>query len=87
MPCFHFDLQRGDVINRDEEGADFPSVDTAREEAIVAAREILSAAIRFSHEPQCDAVLVTDCDRTVLARVLIADALPLSLRQIIQTSS
>ena len=82
MPCFHFDLQRGNVIDRDDEGADFPDVGSAREEAVVASREMLSEAIRFSHEPHWDVVLVTDCDRAVLARVLISDVLPRSLRQL-----
>jgi len=46
MGRFYFHLQNGDQLLQDPEGTDLPDVDAARQEAILAAREILIGAIK-----------------------------------------
>lgn len=82
MPCFHFDLQKGDTINRDDDGAEFPDIAAARLEALMAAREILAEAIKSSSEDVPEYFIITDCDRTVLATIAISEALPMALRPV-----
>jgi hypothetical protein len=46
MPLYHLHLRRTGVRLPDEEGADFPSLEAAREEAILSARDLLATHIR-----------------------------------------
>jgi hypothetical protein len=45
MPQFYFNVRKGDALLEDPEGVEFISVAAARDEAIAAAREIMSEQI------------------------------------------
>jgi hypothetical protein len=42
MARFYFHIRRGDEFVRDTEGVDFPDVEAARREGLLAAREMLA---------------------------------------------
>jgi hypothetical protein len=52
MPQFYFNIRKGDALLKDPEGAEFMSVDAARDEAIAAAREIMSEQIGRGEFPE-----------------------------------
>ena len=45
MQRYYFHIRKGDTLEEDIEGAEFPSPYAAREEAIQAAREILAERV------------------------------------------
>ncbi|HEV7436201.1 MAG TPA: hypothetical protein VGO22_15195 [Pseudorhizobium sp.] len=45
MPRYYFHIREGDQFEEDPEGSEFSSVEVAREEAIAAAREMVSEAV------------------------------------------
>ncbi len=49
MPRYYFNIRQDKFVAKDEEGADFPNDDAARDEAVAGARDILSEAV-FSGE-------------------------------------
>jgi hypothetical protein len=42
MPRFYFHVRRGAILEVDNEGVEFPTLEEARQEAIRAAREIIA---------------------------------------------
>ena len=46
MPRFHFHIRDGATLLEDREGADFASVDAAREDAAAASREVLAERLQ-----------------------------------------
>jgi hypothetical protein len=68
MPRYYFNIRQDKFVAKDEEGADLPNDEAAREEAVAGARDILSEAV-FSGEAASlnRQIEVTDADgRTVL---------------------
>ena len=63
----------------DLEGAEFPSLAKAREEAILVMRDFVGAAIRHGEDPPFEAVKLVDEQGAQLAAVPIVAALPLTL--------
>ncbi|HEV7416241.1 MAG TPA: hypothetical protein VGN98_08780 [Tianweitania sediminis] len=45
MPRYYFHIREGEQFEEDPEGSEFSSVEVAREEAIAAAREMVSEAV------------------------------------------
>jgi hypothetical protein len=60
MPLFYFHLQEDDKLIEDPEGTDLPDPDAARQEAILAARDILSNAIRDGKAKVPEAFVIAD---------------------------
>ena len=42
MPKFYFHIRHGDVVKQDPEGSELASIEEARQEAVLAARELLA---------------------------------------------
>jgi hypothetical protein len=80
MARFYFHIQDGVDLIEDEEGTDLPSADHAREEALQAAREICSEAIKTGEELKADAVVIVDENGKQLSSVPIVEVLPKQLR-------
>jgi hypothetical protein len=60
MARFYFHLQEGGNLLEDSDGTDLPDVDAARLEAILAARDILSDAIRTGRGKVAEAFVIAD---------------------------
>ena len=46
MSRFYFDVREGNILARDNEGAEYESIDTARDEAIRSLAEMACEAVR-----------------------------------------
>jgi hypothetical protein len=79
MPKFYFHTKMSDELFRDPEGEELPDTDHAIEEAIMAAREILAAAIRAGKEPPIDTIVIADDRGRQIEVVPLAEVLPKSL--------
>ncbi len=66
---------KGDLL-RDEEGNELASLAEAREDAILAMRDFVAAAIRQGDDPPFEAVVLVDEHGTQLAAVPLVAALP-----------
>jgi hypothetical protein len=75
MPRFHLHIQGEDGITADAEGSDLPDLEAAREEAIEAARQIMSWAVRDGYWPDGQRFVITDTGGTVLLEFPFSDAL------------
>jgi hypothetical protein len=51
MPRFHMNIRKGDELLEDWEGEDFPSLSEARTEAVLSARELMSARMAAGKLP------------------------------------
>jgi hypothetical protein len=81
MARFYFHLHEGDqVISSDREGLDMADLSAARHEGQLAARELLSDAIKGGVERVPDAVVITDDSGRVVAKVALATVLPKPFR-------
>jgi hypothetical protein len=81
MPKYQFH-QRTDshgVVN-DDEGANFPNVEAAREYALHAARELLAESIRWNGKPPPDCIVIMDSEGRDILTVLLAEVLPEKLK-------
>ena len=81
MPAYYFRLQTGDRVVEDEEGAHHPDLQAARAYAVMAARELLAAAIRYGEETPPDCVIVIDKEGRELLTVFTTEVLPDSIRK------
>ncbi|MHC2103621.1 DUF6894 family protein [Methylobacterium sp. CM6246] len=46
MPRYHFNIRDGDVLTRDRDGSDLPSMEAARADAIASARYLHTEKIK-----------------------------------------
>lgn len=76
MARFYFHLQEAGKLHTDPEGTDLPDVDAARQEAILAARDILSEAIKAGKSKVAEAFVIADEAGRRLDVVPLAVALP-----------
>jgi hypothetical protein len=76
---FYFHLQDGDRVLQDPEGTDLPDVEAARQEAILAARELLIDAIKAGMKKVPKALLIADEEGRTLDVLPLASVLPDSL--------
>jgi hypothetical protein len=60
MARFYFHLRDGDKLVQDPEGLDLPDVDAAKREALLAARDILSHAIKAGKRKVPEAFVIAD---------------------------
>ena len=81
MRRLYFHLRAGDELLLDDEGQDFPDSLAARQEAELAARELLAEAIRDGKGRVPEAFLIVDeCGREIDV-VQLATVLPMPLRR------
>ena len=81
MPQFYFHIQGCDDLVKDDEGIDLADLAEAKSEAIMAARDILSDAIRAGEEfDHTKAFVIADEQGRHLMSVLLTDAIPKHLR-------
>lgn len=69
MPRYFFHIRHGDSLLLDSEGADFPSPELAREEAISSAREILAQRIRQGDPLEAESFEITTENGEVVSTV------------------
>jgi hypothetical protein len=81
MARFYFHLQDGDKLVQDPEGSDLPDVDAAKREALLAARDILSDAIKAGKPKVPDAFVIADEAGRKLDVVPLAAVLPEPLKK------
>jgi hypothetical protein len=82
MARFYLHIQDGADLIEDEEGAELPSADHAREVAVQSAREICSEAIKTGEELKADGLIIIIADEhgKQLASVPIIEVLPMRFR-------
>lgn len=69
MPRYYFHLRTAAALHIDWEGAEFPTTDAAREEAVTSAREIIADKVRKGTSIDAISFEVTDEDGKVTDRV------------------
>jgi hypothetical protein len=84
MPKYHFQQRTGHSVVDDDEGSDFPDIETARQYALRAARELLAESIRWNGKPPPDCIVVMDGEGRQIMTVLLAEVLPESIRALIR---
>ncbi len=77
MPLFFFNIRTKTDLIKDLEGQEFASLDTARAEAILAAREIMGGRVKAGEDPDGSQFEITDCDQRVVLVVPFLNALVL----------
>ena len=80
MDRFYFHMRRGQHVECDLEGAEFPDLVAARDEACQAAREIVADAIKSSKNDLFDGFIIADESGRELETVALKEVLPKSLR-------
>jgi hypothetical protein len=60
MALFYFHLQEDDKLHTDPDGTDLPDVGAARQEALLAARDILANAIKAGKTKVPEAFVIAD---------------------------
>jgi hypothetical protein len=60
MPKYHFQQRADHSVVEDEEGADLPDIETARQYALHAARELLAESIRWNGKAPPDCIAIID---------------------------
>ncbi len=73
MPRFYFHVRDGDRLTRDADGADLPSLDTARAKAAAAVREAASRLLRPGQDLSGRRFEIADESGRVLATVGFRD--------------
>jgi hypothetical protein len=79
MPRFFLHIDDGTQRIEDEEGSELPDLAAAREEALVAARQLWAAAILRQQDIGTRRILIVGGDGNVTDVVEMDDALPRSL--------
>lgn len=81
MPLFHLHTLCDAELVRDPDGSDLPDLETAREDALGAARDLWAAAIlRGQNLSDCRFIIADEGDEQLLVLPFI-EALPRTLRE------
>ena len=81
MGRFYFHLKDAGKLLKDPEGEDLPDIDAARQEALLAARDLLSDAIRSGRTKIPEAFVIADEEGRKLDVVPLCAVLPESLKK------
>jgi hypothetical protein len=81
MARFYFHVQKAGCLLQDTDGTDLPDIEAAKREALLAARDILSDAIKTGRPEVPAAFVIADEAGRKLDVVLIAAVLPKPLSQ------
>ena len=74
MPRYFFHIRKNGILEEDPEGAELPTLDAARNEAILAAREILAERVLQGQALDGDCFVISQEDGTVLVEVSFKSA-------------
>ena len=80
MARFYFHAQEGDQLHKDQHGTDLPDLSAARQEAILAAREVLCHAIKAGQPKVPEAFVIADEAGRMVDVLPLAAVLPDSLK-------
>jgi hypothetical protein len=80
MPRFYVHIKEHAHLIRDEEGIDLPTAEDARAEALRAARELWSDAIRGGTDLDVEGFVIADETGRELASVAVDEVLPSRMR-------
>jgi hypothetical protein len=80
MARFYFHLKDGDRVIKDSEGSNLADTEQARNEGLIAARELVAAAIRAGKQPSVEALIVADGKGAEIMVVRLAEVIPTRLR-------
>jgi hypothetical protein len=80
MPKYHFQQRTGHGVVDDDEGSDFPDVESARHYALHAARELLAESIRWNVRPPPDCIVIMDGEGRDILTVLLVEVLPENIK-------
>jgi hypothetical protein len=69
MPLYHLHIRRTSTRLPDEDGAEYPSLEAAREDAVQSARELLATHIRNGRLPIDWSIEITDEEGVVVLTV------------------
>ncbi|MCJ8518335.1 hypothetical protein ABID21_001354 [Pseudorhizobium tarimense] len=69
MPRYYFNVRSHDAVDKDPEGAELPSFEAARNEAVQAAREIIAEKVLSDDVIDGQSFEITAEDGTVLGAV------------------
>jgi len=75
MPRFYFHIRDHDGLRKDPEGAEYASLEQARDEAVRSARELLGQRVARGDVVDGDAFELTNEDGTVVDTVKFKDLL------------
>ena len=75
MTKYYFNIRAGERYIADQEGQEHTDLDEAKEEAMTAAREILSEAVRFGEVIDGRRFEITDSEGNLCATVPFSEAL------------
>ncbi|CAN7543735.1 hypothetical protein LJR220_004909 [Bradyrhizobium sp. LjRoot220] len=78
MPRFFINYRSGDLVAKDDEGQDYPSLEQARSAALLSAREILADNIRSATPNALDAVIITNESGAEVMMISAKDVMPKS---------
>jgi hypothetical protein len=79
MAMYYFHTRRGDTVYHDPEGSDLPDINTAKEEALASARELLAEAIKTAQDDVPDCFILADENDQELATIPLRDVVPKKL--------
>jgi hypothetical protein len=74
MPRFYFNLRNSKEFVEDPEGQECESLTTARQEAILSAREIMAARVKSGKKPDAGQFEITDITGQLILTVPFQDA-------------
>ena len=80
MPRFYINFLNGGQLARDDEGIDLPSVEEAREAALVSAREIIADNVKGNARNPLRAVIIAGENGQDLMTIPAKDVLPEPLK-------
>jgi hypothetical protein len=81
MPRFFIDFINGDQRAKDDTGVDLPSLELAREAALISAREIIADNVKGNSKNPLRAVVISGENGQDLMTISAKDVLPEPLRQ------
>jgi hypothetical protein len=81
MPRFYINFLNGGQLAKDDTGIDLPSLEYAREAALVSAREIIADNVKGNASNPLRAVIITGENGQELMTIQAKDVLPEPLRE------
>ena len=76
MPTFYIHFRTGDQIARDDLGIELPSLEEARDAAVLSAREILADNVKSNTKNPLRAVIIAGESGQDLLEIPVRDVLP-----------
>ena len=75
MPRFYLNVRQDETLVKDPEGSDFSSLDAARAEALLSARELMSARVLAGRKANHSSFEITDDNGNVVMVVWFEEAI------------